>query len=147
LILLLLAFVAAPTLLRAQNVTVGCGDTKQVDATLEEFGPLFTSEDPDSARYRIENNLRKVSPPEIVAVPDSATCERVAERATELLRLAAWDYWSSARWETYTLRAGPYFFVLIAEIPAQGTVGGGGYTFVLDAATLEEIPTPYSRIW
>jgi hypothetical protein len=147
LILPVLAILSLPSVVAGQNVTIGCGDPAQVQATLEEFGPLFTSADPDSARFRVENNLRQVNPGEIVAVPDSATCVQLANRATDLLRAVAWDYWSSAQWETSSIRVGPYYYVYVGEVPAPGTVGSGTYEFVLDAATLEEIPTPYSRIW
>jgi hypothetical protein len=126
--------------LEAQNLTVGCGVSVDEAA---EYASLFTSDDSTSVTFRNENQLRRVSPPETIAVPDSATCERLAERATELLQALAWDYWSGAEWDTYAVRVGPYYYILIDEVLPPEWVGGGWYRFVLDADTLEEIPTPY----
>lgn len=139
--LLLLGILLSHGSLRAQNLTVGCGVADEIE--LAEFASLFTSDDSLAVKFRMENSLRRVSPDETVAVPDSITCERLAERATELLQAAAWDYWSTAEWLTYAVRVGPYYYIYIAEMPRAGWVGGGSYRFVLDAVTLEEIPTPY----
>ena len=124
--------------LHAQNLTVGCGVSEADE--LAEFASLFTADDSIGVKYRRENNLQRVSPPELIAVPDSATCERLAERATELLRAQAWDYWSSAEWLTYAIRVGPYYYIYIAELLPPEWVGGGSYSFVLDADTLEGNP-------
>jgi hypothetical protein len=142
LIFVLLASILLQGSLDAQNRTVGCGVVD--DDEVAEFSSLFTADDSAGVIYRRENNLQRVSPPEIVAVPDSATCERLAERATELLQVQAWDYWSKAEWVTYSVRVGPYYYVYVAELLPPEWVGGGSYSFVLDATTLEEIPTPFA---
>jgi hypothetical protein len=128
--------------LHAHNLTVGCGVSEADE--LAEFASLFTADDSVGVKYRSENNLKRVSPPEMIAIPDSAACERLAERATDLLRAQAWDYWSGAEWLTYAIRVGPYYYIYIAELLPPEWVGGGSYAFVLDADTLAEIPTPYA---
>lgn len=142
-IVLILLLFGAITPLHAQNVTVGCGAPGDPEASLAAYAPLFTSDDSAAVKYRTNNNLQRVSPTETVAVTDSATCARLAERASELLLSAAGDYWSNAEWETFSIRAGPYFYVYIFEVPVPGKVSGW-YDFVLDAHTLDEIPTPYA---
>lgn len=146
-ILLAMLVLGHATGLHGQNATIGCGDPMQAGETLAAFGPLFTSQDSAYVTYRTRNGLQQVSASEVFVVSDSTVCASLASRGAELLATAARDDWCTSRWETYFIKAGPYYYIYLAETPPEGTVGGGWYEFVLDAATLANIPLTYAVQW
>jgi hypothetical protein len=127
----------------AQNQTVGCGSPAEAAEGVEWLRPRFVASDTLYVHYRTANGLQQLDSTAVMeGVSDPTICVALSAKLHE--EMPTWrtwsDVWASATWVEHYLRFGPYYVVVVSEVPRAGVVGGSSEIVMYDVQTLTPIP-------
>jgi hypothetical protein len=138
-----LLLVGTAALASAQRQNSDCGDASDAAELTEWLKPGFLSTDSVYVEYRAANGLQQLDSTAVMGgLTDSSLCATLSAALHNQMRgWRGWtNVWSTIPWTEDYLQFGPYYVVLVSEVPPAGTVGQRWELVMWDAQTLTPLP-------